>query len=87
VLAKAQAELINPVLTTMLAHTSGEWIASDWPVCSVTETVNPQRMGPETAKLERVRDSARYRAARAPHKALIVSRVPKGLRRHQVATR
>src|SRR6266480_1223013 len=22
-------------LTTMLAHTSGEWIASDWPVCPV----------------------------------------------------
>jgi ERF superfamily len=32
-------------LTTMLAHASGEWIASDWPVCPVTETVNPQRMG------------------------------------------
>jgi hypothetical protein len=32
-------------LTTMLAHTSGEWIASDWPVCAVTETTNPQRMG------------------------------------------
>lgn len=32
-------------LTTMLAHTSGEWIASDWPVCSVAETANPQRMG------------------------------------------
>ncbi len=32
-------------LTTMLAHASGEWIASDWPVCPVTETANPQRMG------------------------------------------
>jgi ERF superfamily protein len=32
-------------LTTMLAHASGEWIASDWPVCSVAETANPQRMG------------------------------------------
>src|SRR5881396_369851 len=32
-------------LTTMLAHTSGEWIASDWPVCPVAETANPQRMG------------------------------------------
>jgi hypothetical protein len=32
-------------LTTMLAHTSGEWIASDWPVCAVAETANPQRMG------------------------------------------
>src|SRR6267154_3807039 len=32
-------------LTTMLAHSSGEWIASDWPVCPVAETANPQRMG------------------------------------------
>jgi hypothetical protein len=31
-------------LTTMLAHASGEWIASDWPVCPVAETANPQRM-------------------------------------------
>jgi hypothetical protein len=32
-------------LTTMLAHASGEWIASDWPVCPVAETAYPQRMG------------------------------------------
>src|SRR5580704_8471523 len=32
-------------LTTMLAHSSGEWIASDWPVCSVSETATPHRMG------------------------------------------
>ncbi len=32
-------------LTTMLAHASGEWIASDWPVCPVAEVANPQRMG------------------------------------------
>src|SRR6516164_4444454 len=32
-------------LTTTLAHSSGEWIASDWPVCPVAETANPQRMG------------------------------------------
>jgi hypothetical protein len=32
-------------LSTMLAHASGEWIASDWPVCPVAETANPQRMG------------------------------------------
>src|SRR6266702_2474728 len=32
-------------LTTMLAHASGEWIASDWPVCPVAESANPQRMG------------------------------------------
>jgi hypothetical protein len=32
-------------LITTVAHASGEWIASDWPVCPVAETVNPQRMG------------------------------------------
>ena len=32
-------------LTTVLAHASGEWIASDWPVCAVAETATPRRMG------------------------------------------
>jgi hypothetical protein len=32
-------------LTTTLAHSSGEWVSSDWPVCSVTETATPHRMG------------------------------------------
>src|SRR4051812_30606670 len=32
-------------LTTTLAHSSGEWIASDWPVCPIAETATPQRMG------------------------------------------
>ena len=32
-------------LTTMLAHSSGEWVASDWPVCVVSETATPHRMG------------------------------------------
>ena len=32
-------------LTTLLAHASGEWISSDWPVCSVSETAAPHRMG------------------------------------------
>ena len=32
-------------LTTMLAHASGEWIASDWPVCAISDTAHPQRMG------------------------------------------
>src|SRR5260221_14722290 len=35
------AGIVN--LTTMLAHASGEWIASDW-ACPVAETANPQRM-------------------------------------------
>jgi hypothetical protein len=37
------AGLVN--LTTMLAHASGEWIASDWPVCPIAEMAHPQRMG------------------------------------------
>jgi hypothetical protein len=32
-------------LTTVLAHSSGEWIASDWPVCPVSETAAPHKMG------------------------------------------
>jgi hypothetical protein len=37
------AGIIN--LTTVLAHSSGEWIASDWPVCSIGETATPHRVG------------------------------------------
>ena len=32
-------------LSTVLAHASGEWIASDWPVCPLAETERPQQMG------------------------------------------
>jgi ERF superfamily len=32
-------------LTTILAHASGEWMSSDWPVCPVSETAAPHRMG------------------------------------------
>jgi hypothetical protein len=32
-------------LTTLLAHASGEWIASDWPVCALSEMAAPRRMG------------------------------------------
>jgi hypothetical protein len=37
------AGIIN--LTTMLAHASGEWIASDWPVCPMADMASPRRMG------------------------------------------
>jgi hypothetical protein len=37
------AGIVN--LTTVLAHSSGEWIASDWPVCALSEMATPQRMG------------------------------------------
>jgi hypothetical protein len=32
-------------LTTLLAHASGEWIASDWPVCTLSAMASPRRMG------------------------------------------
>ena len=32
-------------LTTVLAHASGEWISSEWPVCPVSETAAPHRLG------------------------------------------
>ncbi len=32
-------------LTTALAHSSGEWLSSDWPVCAIGETAAPRRMG------------------------------------------
>jgi hypothetical protein len=37
------AGIVN--LTTVLAHASGEWIASDWPICAISETTTPHRMG------------------------------------------
>ena len=33
------------LLSTVLAHASEEWIASDWPVCAISETAAPHRMG------------------------------------------
>lgn len=32
-------------LTTVLAHASGQWIASDWPVCTIADSAEPHRMG------------------------------------------
>ena len=32
-------------LTTTLAHASGEWLSSEWPVCPIAETATPRRMG------------------------------------------
>jgi hypothetical protein len=49
-IATVQTTALNPEtglihLTTMLAHSSGEWLSSEWPVCPITETAAPQRMG------------------------------------------
>src|SRR5271168_2039822 len=32
-------------LTTTLAHSSGEWLSSEWPVCALSEAAAPRRMG------------------------------------------
>src|SRR5271166_2221795 len=32
-------------LTTILAHSSGEWVSSEWPVCQISDIASPQRMG------------------------------------------
>ena len=37
------AGIVN--VTTTLAHSSGEWISSDWPVCSLEDMASPKRMG------------------------------------------
>ena len=38
-----QAGLLR--LTTVLAHSSGEWISSEWPVCQISDIASAQRMG------------------------------------------
>ena len=32
-------------LTTVLAHASGEWVSSDWPVCAIGDIAAPHKMG------------------------------------------
>src|SRR6188472_3319438 len=32
-------------LTTVLAHSSGEWVSSDWPVCQLSDIASAQRVG------------------------------------------
>ena len=49
-IATIQSTAIDPEsgtikLTTTLAHASGEWIASDWPVCALADLPTPHRMG------------------------------------------
>ena len=36
------AGLVN--LTTTLCHSSGEWVRSTWPVCSIEDVASPKRM-------------------------------------------
>ena len=58
-------------LTTLLAHASGEWIASDWPVCAINETARPQRMG---AALTYARRYALFTLSVLPAKMILMRR-------------
>ena len=49
-IAVMQTTAVDPAsgvvnLTTLLAHTTGEWISSDWPVCPMSDMATPSRMG------------------------------------------
>src|SRR6202023_2433604 len=49
-IAVMQTTALDPALrilnlTTTLAHSSGEWIASQWPVCPLADIASPHRMG------------------------------------------
>ena len=58
-------------LTTTLAHSSGEWVSSDWPVCPVSETGGPAANGgradvcPAICPVHAGRDRRRGRPRRA----------------------
>jgi hypothetical protein len=42
---RIEASTEKVYLITLLAHSSGEWISSEWPVCSGKETEAPHRIG------------------------------------------
>jgi hypothetical protein len=49
-IATVQSTLVDQTaglirLNTVLVHSSGEWISSDWPVCPLEDMANPKRMG------------------------------------------
>src|SRR6202048_2268868 len=49
-IAVIQATALDPAsrilnLTTILAHSSGQWVASQWPVCPLADIASPHRMG------------------------------------------
>ena len=41
-------------LTTILAHSSGEWVCSEWPVCQISDIGSAQRMGAALTYARRV---------------------------------
>jgi ERF superfamily len=59
-------------LTTVLAHSSGEWVSSDWPVCPVSETAAPRKMG---AALTYARRYALFTWLELPGKTISMHRI------------
>jgi hypothetical protein len=51
-------------LTTTLAHSSGEWLSSEWPVCPIAETATPRRMGNAPILRRRAASSADRNSSR-----------------------
>ncbi len=62
-------------LTTTLVHASGEWVSSDWPVCPVSETAVPHRLG--AALTYDVVGKAQQAAAAQLNPRLLQSREPR----------
>ena len=72
-------------LTTLLAHASGEWISSDRPVCSTTETATPHRMG---AALTYARRYALFALSGSPAKTIWMRQTsPRSRRRRSLFRR
>ena len=49
-IAVMQTTALDPIsrilnLTTTLAHSSGQWVSSQWPVCPLADIASPHRMG------------------------------------------
>ena len=49
-------------LTTVFAHSSGEWVSSDWPVCAIGDIAAPHKMGAAPPTHDGTR-SLRWRAS------------------------
>jgi ERF superfamily len=64
------ADTVN--LTTVLAHSSGEWIASDWPVRRVADRAAPRRMGAALTYAPAMRCS---RSLASPARMILMRRI------------
>jgi ERF superfamily len=56
-------------LTTVLAHASGEWISSDWPVCAIAGTAEPHGWEQRSPMLDATRCS---RSSELPARTILM---------------